>query len=173
MDTQESRYNLDLMGKVLEVITLYPELHDQTSYEDIDGPSPDSTEVGNTPCGTTRCVAGWGIILSYPETKSLDGAMRAHVKKLAGEMGEGEEPDPDLQYNYLEVGASLLGLSRAEAYTLFYDLRNNVAKDALEFIIDHQEFPWHMYDDDDSEYFSNEDDSDFPYFIDSEDSGMY
>lgn len=172
MDTQESRYNLDLMDKVLEVITLYPALHDQMSYEDIDGPRPDSTGAGNTPCGTTRCVAGWGIILSYPETKSLDGAMRAHIKKLAGEMGEGRKPDPYLQYNYLEAGASLLGLSRAEAYTLFYDTRNNVAKDALEFIIDHQEFPWHMYDDDD-EYFSNEDDSDFPYFIDDEDSETY
>jgi len=44
--------NTDLFRKIHDQITTHPESHDQGDWE--------------SPCGTTRCVAGWALHLTEP-----------------------------------------------------------------------------------------------------------
>jgi len=123
-------YNLPLMKEVLDIITLNPELHDQGTYEcAIRVPTGDI-------CDTTRCVAGWAIVRSYPNAQGLKAAAEIHYKDSTTMGAEGD---------YFTAGMELLGLSEEEAENLFY-LDESSAVEALEYILETGTYPEYLED---------------------------
>ena len=53
---------LDIWRKIDAQITNHPESHDQGDFED---------DLDRDGCGTTRCVAGWGIHFFAPGYESI------------------------------------------------------------------------------------------------------
>lgn len=95
---------------ISELITKFPELHDQRTWE----APPEKT--GR--CGTTRCIAGWatwwkahkmGLLTQKRQATDLDirlavaGALRIDFA------------------DHEAIGAAVLGLSEDEATALFHD----------------------------------------------------
>ncbi len=111
--------NTELFRRVHEVISVHPERLDMGSWE------------GYTPCGTTRCVAGWAVYLTIG-TELFDAEGRDHVRmeELSLELGVpllGQEGDI-ARVHLGRVGAKLLGLSPEEATALFHS-NEEVASD--------------------------------------------
>lgn len=98
---------------VHKLITLFPELHDQSGWER----HPEQTGE----CGTTRCTAGWAIWWKAKELGLLsqkrqptDGEIR---RQVADAIGLGSN-------NYDDLGAVILGLGFKEAEELFTDFND-------------------------------------------------
>lgn len=83
--------NTELFQKVYDQITKHPETHDQSIFE------------GG--CGTTRCVAGWAVVIHH----GIDSIYQLHYR--GGSFIARE-------------AAELLGLSEEEADHLFYKTVN-------------------------------------------------
>ncbi|QMP84435.1 hypothetical protein HUN42_00057 [Streptomyces phage Dagobah] len=101
--------NRELFQKIHEVITLHPEQHDQSVWEE-----PDPT------CGTTRCVAGWAITLTTGKPVYGKGYV-LHPATLA----LGKRPGVP------SIAGELLGLNDAEADVLFYRTGSDKARDVV------------------------------------------
>lgn len=116
--------NVELGTKVLEYISQNPEHHNQGEYEVYEDDRGPSSE-----CGMTRCIAGWAIALSAPE--SWDGNYigdatrliyhtdpRSYLNKML-EVQDSESIDV-FATDYYSWGKILLDLTYYEADSIFY-----------------------------------------------------
>lgn len=103
----------DLRLKVLRQIERHPEAHDQ--------------EVWESECGTTRCVAGWALILAYPQATSAGQALYFYSEDhyVAGGGSASFE----------EAAGRLLGLTPFEASDLFFGISNEEAVEKLRDLV--------------------------------------
>lgn len=96
-----------LRKAVLEQITLFPETHDQADWE-----------IYNNECGTTRCIAGWAVMLAKPGHQSAEEALHYVVQE---NMDDAEIFD--ISFNgggdFFSIGKRLLGLYEFEADKMF------------------------------------------------------
>lgn len=105
--------NREAFRGVHELITSFPELHDQRSWE----APPEKTGK----CGTTRCIAGWAtwwkaceMGLLSQKRQPTDEEIR---KAVARELGIGSA-----HHEY--IGAAVLGLDEDQAEELFQDFNS-------------------------------------------------
>ena len=115
-------YNKTLMQNILDFITEHPEEHDQITFESTAEDTSYLLDIPEEECHTTRCIAGWAFIMSYPFSTGLSGAAQSHYA------GDSDMSDPD---DYRTGAAELLGLSEDEALELFYEASNEEAIEAL------------------------------------------
>ena len=112
LPTVRPAYGAETAEMVLNIITTFPELHDQATFEDADNA-----------CGTQRCVAGWAYWLHH-------GHLPYTPRTIDGETFE------SLQGGVLELAAATyLGLDHEDADWLFYSTENDQAVRALENIV--------------------------------------
>lgn len=105
-------YGAKTAQAVLDIIRLYPDKHDQTEW------------IGHSSwCGTTMCVAGWAQWLH-------EGTVRAVVHAFSTHR-DAEEASRD----YLD-------LDEYDARKLFYDVTNDEAVAALEYLARGEEIDW-------------------------------
>lgn len=101
--------NQELFQKVLDQITIHPETHDQSGWQNtVEG---DDGYV----CGTTRCVAGWALHFYAPNQ---------HIFDTACQLGTAG--------NYERAGREILGLTFSEARHLFFNVSNEEAVNLVE-----------------------------------------
>jgi len=116
MSEEKKMLNTDLMIQVRNQITMDPQSHYQSAWENLDGPAW---------CGTTRCMAGWAIHLATGRT----------VQDVCN-YGEGLQGARDDWTHPADLGAELLGLDDNEAAALFYELDNKEALAVLDELIE-------------------------------------
>jgi len=104
--------NIELMRRVRDQITAFPEKWDQHSWASEE--TDDFSE-----CGTTACIAGWAVALHTGES---------NLVKAAAKLGHSAW-DTDL------AAAKALGLDAGEARGLFYTYSHERALDVLETLI--------------------------------------
>jgi hypothetical protein len=109
--------NQDLFGRIEKIIESQPEQFNMASYES------DQRYDGSS-CGTTRCIAGWGIALAHQDRF---GASDQDLDEMANEIDS--KPHPNNHRSYEALGAEVLGLTRMEAQALFCRTGDDEAKD--------------------------------------------
>jgi hypothetical protein len=129
--------NTELFRKIHEVISADPMKLEMTNWErrPIDAyREPDST-IEQDLCGTTRCVAGWAVALTTgtPLFVNFGGGRHPAVKELFQERGLEVHTD-----DFVDLGAALLGLEQADAYTLFFS-SDRVASTVVELFAQGQD----------------------------------
>ena len=110
--------NQEMFQKVHAVLTKFPELHHQPTWE---APAEDTGL-----CGTTRCVAGWAVWLKAEELGLISRKRDLMDDVMLVQVGQhlGLRVDPDevgVGAVYTKLGAELLGLNDDAAYSLFQD----------------------------------------------------
>lgn len=114
----EMKRNSKLFYMIAEAIEEYPELHDQYSY--VKGELTERLVAGRqVHCGTTQCIAGWAL--------SFDARIEK-MSQVAANHGLEDEYESFVEYggaNTVDaIAAGLLGLTLAEANTLFHTYEN-------------------------------------------------
>lgn len=87
--------NKELFRKIRDQINADPNSHNQGAWEFIGG------------CGTSRCIAGWAIHLTYPDQSVFTAALDRYPHLSMSEAVE-------------RLAKGLLDISGKEARTLFY-----------------------------------------------------
>jgi hypothetical protein len=122
--------NVTLMEEIRQQIMMYPGNHSQLSWaggESLSRKVPVSKllDLGNHPCGTTVCVAGWAAILTAPK--------KAYVYDNYLWVGR-------KQYAIGDIAQKAMGLTSAQANWLFNPYRGQDAVLwALKWLPDHQD----------------------------------
>jgi hypothetical protein len=99
--------NLPLFAKIRDQITAHPELHEQSDFE-----YPSN-------CGTSRCVAGWAILLdAHGRGEQIDS-----FRESSDYLVDDRSPS--------DFARQLLGLTYAEADYLFFQAGNKEAVDIV------------------------------------------
>lgn len=116
--------NREMFAEIYDLITEYPELHRQSSWET----DPAETNL----CGTTRCIAGWAVWIGARDAELLTSKrhmtgqkIRARLARLL-RLGWGSYKDDDYLGDfrpdeYPVLGTELLGLTSGQARSLFHD----------------------------------------------------
>lgn len=118
--------NQEMFQRVNTMLTEFPELHDQTYWEEAD------TEATGS-CGTTRCVAGWAVWLKALDlglvSRKRDTVDTNMLHDVADHVGVPTEDEDGCEIGsgdlYELVGAKLLGLSQDDADNLFTDMNKH------------------------------------------------
>lgn len=111
--------NQDLFGRIEKIIEAQPEQFNMASYE---GDRVD--EQTRTTCGTTRCIAGWGIALVHQDRF---GESDQDLETMATEIDA--HPTEYGRRSYEHIGAEVLGLTRMEGQALFCRTGDDEAKE--------------------------------------------
>lgn len=103
--------NTELFQKIYDQITQHPETHDQGHFE------------AEWHCGTTRCIAGWAVIMHYGLYSLYDSnvPMRGRIT------------DSGYLSGTANTAAGILGLSDDQAHELFYEMNNEKAVDLCSY----------------------------------------
>lgn len=104
--------NTSLVLQTANFIRLHESMWDQDHYEN-----------KYNDCGTTRCFAGWGIVLSHPGIKSIYGLSEEAKAVKLHELGYQDLLElpylPNSEENYAGL---LFGLTREQAAKIFYTM---------------------------------------------------
>jgi hypothetical protein len=113
--TVKPAYGAETARVVLNIIELFPDLHNQDSFE----------FVNEWSCGTQRCVAGWAQWVH-------DGVVDCR-----------DDPEDDLDRWIVEVrAAEVLRISSDDARYLFYETTNDGAVAALRQLAAGNDVDW-------------------------------
>jgi hypothetical protein len=118
--------NRKMFAEIHELISAFPELHNQHYWEEDDAEATGS-------CGTTRCIAGWATWLGAKEhgllNRKREGTTASVRDALADRLGLCMDDFEDDTYlcgaartDYAPLGAALLGLTGDQARSLFHDM---------------------------------------------------
>lgn len=115
--------NIELLQKVYDQITMYPESHKQEDW--ISGYVPKGPLVGvekvAVDCKTGACVCGWAALLE-------DNTNPLKHLTTGGDENELSSYWPVGERTWSELGSALLGLDRKESDTLF---REKLSRDSV------------------------------------------
>lgn len=103
--------NIAIAEHTLNIITNYPELHDQSGW--VYNAETTDPEVTEETCGTTGCIAGWATI------KHFDLKPTVHVDSYDSRYRRFNY-QPPAGYDWESAGVEALGISRELAARLFY-----------------------------------------------------
>lgn len=111
-----SKYNVDLMLEVKNIIESNPDAHDQRTWG------------MQASCGTTHCIAGWAVHLAGGEFVWVDSERGTKVAEIATLNGELHDVDG--------LAQDLLGISDDEVPNLFYNWSEMDALEELDALIE-------------------------------------
>lgn len=132
--TEYPPVNDALLDRVVDFVSTYPEVHDQSDWVNFD--KDDVPEVvlpdGRNVCGTAACVAGWAVIMDNPRVglrpvyynEPYLGAYGTAYVHLADDdkdtpADQHREYKVSAMVDFQAEGREALGLTRAEASHLF------------------------------------------------------
>jgi hypothetical protein len=98
---------------VHELITLFPELHNQRAWERI----PEYSGA----CGTTRCASGWAVWWKAKELGLLSQKRQHTDLDIREQVADAMGLDSAVCSSYSALGAAILGLDIHKADSLFSD----------------------------------------------------